>query len=53
MGRNTASFNQNVRKLKERGLTESLDIGYRLSSSRSRRRFRSVTVVTTGHAVTS
>ncbi|WP_433200741.1 hypothetical protein ACQP00_29315 [Dactylosporangium sp. CS-047395] len=31
MGRDTASFKQNVRKLKERGLTESLDIGYRLS----------------------
>jgi hypothetical protein len=26
------SFKQNVRKLKERGLTESLDIGYRLSA---------------------
>ncbi|MEV6850007.1 hypothetical protein [Actinoplanes sp. NPDC051411] len=32
MGRDTASFKQNVRKLKERGLTESLDIGYRLSA---------------------
>jgi hypothetical protein len=31
-GRDTASFKQNVRKLKERGLTESLDIGYRLSA---------------------
>jgi hypothetical protein len=31
MGRDTLSFKQNVRKLKERGLTESLDIGYRLS----------------------
>ena len=31
MGRDTPSFKQNVRKLKERGLTESLDIGYRLS----------------------
>jgi hypothetical protein len=31
MGRDTASFKMNVRKLKERGLTESLDIGYRLS----------------------
>ena len=32
MGRETAPFKQNVRKLKERGLTESLDIGYRLSA---------------------
>jgi hypothetical protein len=32
MGRDTPSFKQNVRKLKERGLTESLDIGYRLSA---------------------
>jgi hypothetical protein len=32
MGRETPSFKQNVRKLKERGLTESLDIGYRLSA---------------------
>jgi hypothetical protein len=32
MGRDTRSFKQNVRKLKERGLTESLDIGYRLSA---------------------
>jgi hypothetical protein len=32
MGRDTASFKINVRKLKERGLTESLDIGYRLSA---------------------
>jgi hypothetical protein len=31
MGSEPASFKQNVRKLKERGLTESLDIGYRLS----------------------
>ncbi|WP_127502740.1 hypothetical protein [Actinoplanes solisilvae] len=31
MDRDTPSFKQNVRKLKERGLTESLDIGYRLS----------------------
>jgi hypothetical protein len=31
MGRDTPSFKQNVRKLKERGLTESLDIGYRLA----------------------
>jgi hypothetical protein len=31
-GRDTLSFKQNVRKLKERGLTESLDIGYRLSA---------------------
>lgn len=32
MGQDTAVFKQNVRKLKERGLTESLDIGYRLSA---------------------
>jgi hypothetical protein len=32
MGRDTPSFKQNVRKLKERGLTASLDIGYRLSA---------------------
>jgi hypothetical protein len=32
LGRDTASFKQDVRKLKERGLTESLDIGYRLSA---------------------
>jgi hypothetical protein len=32
VGRDTASFKLNVRKLKERGLTESLDIGYRLSA---------------------
>jgi hypothetical protein len=32
IGRDTPSFKQNVRKLKERGLTESLDIGYRLSA---------------------
>lgn len=31
LGRDTASFKRDVRKLKERGLTESLDIGYRLS----------------------
>jgi hypothetical protein len=31
VGRDTASFKRDVRKLKERGLTESLDIGYRLS----------------------
>ncbi|WP_433078397.1 hypothetical protein ACQP1P_37235 [Dactylosporangium sp. CA-052675] len=31
MGYDTPAFKQNVRKLKERGLTESLDIGYRLS----------------------
>ncbi|WP_426514701.1 hypothetical protein ACPPVO_27210 [Dactylosporangium sp. McL0621] len=31
LGRDTPSFKQDVRKLKERGLTESLDIGYRLS----------------------
>ncbi len=30
-GRETASFKRDVRKLKERGLTQSLDIGYRLS----------------------
>lgn len=32
LGRDTPSFKINVRKLKERGLTESLDIGYRLSA---------------------
>jgi hypothetical protein len=32
MGRDTPAFKLNVRKLKERGLTESLDIGYRLSA---------------------
>lgn len=31
LGRETADFKVDVRKLKERGLTESLDIGYRLS----------------------
>jgi len=31
MGRETADFKRDVRKLKELGLTESLDIGYRLS----------------------
>ena len=31
-GQDTPSFKQNVRKLKERGLTASLDIGYRLSA---------------------
>jgi hypothetical protein len=31
-GHDTPAFKQNVRKLKERGLTESLDIGYRLSA---------------------
>ena len=31
LGRETASFKNDVRKLKELGLTESLDIGYRLS----------------------
>ena len=31
MGRDTPPFKQDVRKLKEHGLTESLDIGYRLS----------------------
>jgi hypothetical protein len=31
VGRDTASFKRDVRKLKELGLTESLDIGYRLS----------------------
>ncbi len=30
-GRDTQSFKRDVRKLKELGLTESLDIGYRLS----------------------
>ena len=32
MRRDIPLFKQNVRKLKERGLTESLDIGYRLSA---------------------
>jgi hypothetical protein len=31
LGRETASFKRDVRKLKELGLTESLEIGYRLS----------------------
>jgi len=31
LGRNTPDFKKDVRKLKELGLTESLDIGYRLS----------------------
>ena len=31
LGRDTASFKRDVRKLKERGLTRSLDIGYLLS----------------------
>lgn len=31
LGRDTTSFKRDVRKLKELGLTESLDIGYRLS----------------------
>ena len=31
LGRPTAEFKRDVRKLKERGLTQSLDIGYRLS----------------------
>ena len=31
LGRETAEFKRDVRKLKELGLTESLDIGYRLS----------------------
>jgi len=31
LGRDTPSFKRDVRKLKEMGLTESLDIGYRLS----------------------
>ena len=31
VGRETASFKRDVRKLKEKGLTQSLDIGYRLS----------------------
>jgi len=32
MGRETAAFKADVRKLKELGLTESLEVGYRLSS---------------------
>ena len=31
LGRDTVTFKRDVRKLKEKGLTESLDIGYRLS----------------------
>lgn len=31
LGRDTPSFKRDVRKLKELGLTESLDVGYRLS----------------------
>ncbi len=31
VGRETANFKRDVRKLKEKGLTQSLDIGYRLS----------------------
>lgn len=31
LGRDTPEFKRDVRKLKEKGLTESLDIGYRLS----------------------
>ena len=31
LGRETAPFKRDVRKLKELGLTESLEIGYRLS----------------------
>jgi hypothetical protein len=31
MGRDTPSFKRDVRKLKEMGLTESLEVGYRLS----------------------
>ena len=31
VGRETADFKKDVRKLKELGLTESLDIGHRLS----------------------
>ena len=31
LGRDTPSFKRDVRKLKELGLTESLDIGYRIS----------------------
>ncbi len=31
LGRDTPSFKRDVRKLKELGMTESLDIGYRLS----------------------
>ena len=30
-GRETAAFKRDIRKLKELGLTESLDVGYRLS----------------------
>jgi hypothetical protein len=32
LGYDTPAFKQNVRKLKELGLTESLDIGYRISA---------------------
>lgn len=32
LGRDTARFKRDVRKLKELGLTESLDVGYRLSA---------------------
>ena len=32
LGRDTPSFKRDVRKLKDRGLSESLDIGYRLSA---------------------
>jgi len=32
LGRDTPAFKMDVRKLKERGLTESLDVGYRLSA---------------------
>ena len=31
MGRDTLTFKRDVRKLKELGLTESLDVGYRIS----------------------
>jgi hypothetical protein len=31
MGRETAPFKRDVRKLKELGLTESLPVGYRIS----------------------
>jgi hypothetical protein len=31
MGRETLPFKRDVRKLKELGLTESLEVGYRLS----------------------
>jgi hypothetical protein len=36
LGQSTVEFKRNIRKLKELGLTESLDIGYRLSPRGSR-----------------